>query len=497
MILFMGKTDEPSSYILSRFIFLRGVGLVYLFAFISFNVQWKGLIGSSGIAPTSDLMNAVNSQLGSSGFWSFPTLLLWNSSDAMIQGVCTTGILSSILVIVGVSPALFLMVAWVCYGSLIHGDQTFFSFQWDTLLLETGLLSIFYAPVRFIPTIKNDSQPPLLIRWMLYWLLFRLMFGAGFVKLASGDVAWKNLTALNYHYFTQPIPTWTSWYVHHLPDWFQSTSVVMMFIIEIGLPFLIFLRGRFRLTAFFGFVGLQVLIASTGNYGFFNVLAGVLCLNLIDDKQWKKVIPYSFFQIPEPLSSTPFVVRLRKWIVIPFCLVYMFISGIVFSQQLFQYSLPERLTPLMQTSQAFSSINRYGLFAVMTTTRPEIIIEGSMDDNEWKPYIFHWKPVRLDQAPQFIGAHMPRLDWQMWFAALGTYERNRWIVQFMAKLLENEKDLTALLKENPFAEKPPKYIRAVLYQYEFTTPEERAESGNWWKREQQGLYCPVLALKSK
>lgn len=497
MIFFMGKTDEPSSYILSRFIFIRGVGLVFLCAFLSINEQWQGLIGSNGIAPAAELMNAVNEQFGSNGFWSFPTLLLWNCSDAMIQALCTAGIVSSILVMVGILPAVFLCIAWVSYLSLISGDQTFLSFQWDTLLLETGLLSIFYATVRLIPSLKKESQPSVFVRWMLYWLLFRLMYGSGFVKLASGDSTWKDLTAMNYHYFTQPIPVWTSWYVHHMPDWFLSTSVVMMFIIELALPFLIFFRGWFRLSAFFGLVGLQVLIALTGNYGFFNLLSVVLCLSLIEDKQWQKVIPAGLFQIPEYQYPSSFMLRLRKWIIIPFSLVYLFISGVVFSQQVIQYSLPERVEPVIQTIQPFRCINRYGLFAVMTTTRPEIIIEGSMDGNEWKPYIFHWKPVRLDQPPEFIGTHMPRLDWQMWFAALGTYERNRWIVQFMAKLLENEKDVTALMKENPFIDEPPKYIRAVLYQYEFTTPEERTESGNWWKREQQGLYCPVLALKSQ
>lgn len=497
MNIFIGKSDQPASYILSRFMFLRGLALVYLCAFLSINMQWRGLFGSHGISPAADLMNAAHSQLGSSVYWQFPTLLLLNSGDTMIQALCAAGMVSSILIFMGISPALFLFIAWVCYLSISNADQTFLSFQWDTLLLETGMLAMVYAPVRFIPSLHKEKQPSMLICWMLYWLLFRLMYGAGYVKLASGDSTWRDLTALNYHYFTQPIPAWTSWYAHHLPDWFQSTSVVIMFIIELGLPFLIFFRGWMRLTAFFGLVGLQVLIALTGNYGFFNVLALVLCLNLIDDKQWKRILPFRFFALPDTSYEASFIIRMRKWITVPFCMAYLFISGIVFSQQMMQYSLPERLAQLMNTAQAFRSVNRYGLFAVMTTTRPEIIIEGSKDGNEWKPYIFYWKPVRLDEAPRFTGPNMPRLDWQMWFAALGNYEHNRWLIQFMGKLLENESDVIALLKENPFQDEPPMYIHAVLYQYEFTLPDERSANGNWWRREQQGLYCPVLTLKNE
>ncbi len=495
MNIFMGKDERFVSYKLSRFLFLRGLALVYFFAFLSVTLQWKGLIGSNGITPAADLMKAVNDQLGESAWYQFPTLLLLNSSDAVIQSFCIGGMVSSIFVFVGVCPALFLLINWVLYLSIINGDQTFLSFQWDILLLETGLLAVFYAPVRFLPSLSKLSEPPLLVRWMLYWLLFRLMYGSGFVKLASDDVTWQNLTALNFHYFTQPIPTWTSWYAHHLPEWCQAACVLIMFGIELALPFLILLRGWGRLTAFWGLVGLQILILCTGNYGFFNFLTIVLCLNLINDNQWRTVLPFAFLpQIQKPVPHS-MIVTLRKWVVVPVCLVYLFLSVLVFSQQILRYPPPERIAPLFQINQAFRSINTYGLFAVMTTTRPEIIVEGSLDGEEWKPYIFKYKPVRLDEAPEFTGPHMPRLDWQMWFAALGSYERNRWLLQFMGKLMEGEEDVIALMKENPFADTPPKYTRAVVYDYEFTIAEEKAETGNWWKRSHRRMYSPVLTLK--
>ena len=468
---------------------MRLLGLVYLIAFVSLGVQVKGLIGSRGILPVGELLEWAEQRAGSARFWLLPTLLWLRSTDGALLALCWGGALLALLLILDVAPALVLLLLWTCYLSLASVGQVFLGYQWDALLLETGLLAVLIAPLRFSRRAAGDREPAPFGVFLLRFLLFRLMFSSGAVKLLSGDPSWRSLTALSVHYETQPIPTWTAWYAHQLPPWFQEVSCVLMFVCELAVPFFALGPRRVRLWAFLPLVGLQGLIAATGNYAFFNLLTIALCLLLLDDA----VLPDRLRRAAggvDPASAPSAGQRRRAWprpVVWSLGGLYLLLSlghmGFTFGME-----PPRPLLALMRLASPFSSVNGYGLFAVMTTSRPEIIIEGSNDGQEWRTYEFRWKPGAVERRPEFVAPHQPRLDWQMWFAALGTCEGNPWFVRFLERLREGSAPVLDLLGGNPFPLAAPRYVRAVVYDYRFT----RSGSSAWWRRERQGLYCPEL-----
>ncbi len=490
--LFWGKHLEPSTFFFSRWLFLRLLGLIYLIAFVSLWGQIDGLIGSEGILPVKPWLDLVYEHRGRESYWLVPTLCWFKASDQFLHVLCAAGVLASGAVIAGFTPAPFLILAWVFYLSLASVSGVFLHFQWDILLLETGLLAILFAPWRILPRPSRERPPSTTVRLLFYLLLFRLMFGSGLVKLTSGDTTWHDLTALQYHYETQPLPPWTAWYAHQLPAWFQKTSVFIMFVIELGAPFLIFGPRRLKTAAFVLLVGLQLLIAGTGNYCFFNLLSIALCLLLLDDamwpRRWREMIigPAELRRPPAP--------RWRKWLIAPFATVVLTLSLVQIAELIRRdITWPKPITALCGYCEPIRAVNSYGLFRVMTTSRPEIIIEGSNDGREWRAYEFKWKPGDVRRRPRFVAPHQPRLDWQMWFAALGHYQHNPWLIYFMRRLLEGSRPVLNLLERNPFPDGPPRYLRAVVYDYHFTDFKARRETGAWWRRELKGLYCPVLS----
>jgi len=479
---------------LTRRLFLIIIGLVYLAAFSSFGSQIEGLIGKEGILPAQNLLQEVESQLGSERFWELPTLFWLDASDGFLKFICLAGAAMSLLLIAGIAPALVLFMLWLFYLSLFNVGQQFLGFQWDTLLLETGFLAIFLAPLKWRPKLANEPPPSPWVLLLLRFLLFRVMFTSGWVKLASGDPTWKDLSALLYHFETQPLPTWIGWYVHQLPQWFQEYSVITVFIIQLGVPFLVFGPGRIRYAAATILIGFQFLILLTGNYCFFNILTIALCLLLFDDALFIKCIPEKWrVTFEETRSRIP---HWKKIFVEGMGIGVLGISILLYLVPLFvsPVSYPSAFISTVQTIRPFHIINQYGLFAVMTTSRPEIFIKGSHDGKEWKTYEFKWKPGKLKEAPAFVAPHQPRLDWQMWFAALSNYERNPWLIQFMIRLLQGSQPVLDLLASNPFPEKPPKYIQAVTYDYWFTDADTKEKTGNWWHREYKAPYTPVLQL---
>jgi len=320
------------------------------------------------------------------------------------------------------------------------------------------------------------------------------MFSSGAVKLLSGDEAWRGLTALRFHYETQPLPTRLAWYAHQLPGWFHSLSTVVMFGVELLAPLLIFGPRRLRLGGGAAIAALQVLIAATGNYGFFNLLTLALCVVLLDDQ----ALPWRWRGLVETAAPPRARLSWRGASSAALAGALFLLSGVVFSGTLgLRIPWPRPILRVLDVADSFRSINGYGLFAVMTTSRPEIVVEGSADGVTWVPYGFKWKPVDPHRAPGFVAPHQPRLDWQMWFAALGTCDRNPWFVQFLGRLLQGSPEVLGLLAGNPFPEKPPRQIRAVLYEYRFSDPATRREDGAWWQRRTLGLYCPVLSLKDE
>jgi hypothetical protein len=383
-----------------------------------------------------------------------------------------------------------LFLLWAFYLSLVNAGQEFFAFQWDSLLLEAGFLAIFAAAPVLRPQQAGHAHFHRGIRLLLGWLLFRLVFMSGYVKLASGDDTWRNLTALYYHYETQPLPHWISWYAFHLPHAFHRFSALLLFFLELVIPFFIFTPRRTRFAGFLGIVLLQLLILLTGNYGFFNILALVLCIPLLDDSVWRRFLP-------EPCKPEKNKMpKISSWPRPVIRVVSILIFVLTSYQTLHAMNRGISIFPVKQISQwagAFRSFNNYGLFAVMTTSRAEIVVEGSNDGKEWRRYIFKYKPNEPERAPKFVVPHMPRLDWQMWFAALGRAEQNPWLIQFCVRLLEGSSDVLNLLEINPFPV-PPRYLRAVVYTNRFSDSAVRQTTGAWWVQERQGKYMPVISL---
>lgn len=472
-----------SSYVVTRWVFLRAIGIIYCIAFVSLWVQIHGLIGSRGILPAQEYLGALRHEMGVERYALVPSIFWLSASDLALHIACAVGVVLSVCAIVGALPTPALVSLWVLYLSFFSVGRDFLSFQWDTLLLEVGLLAIFSSAARM-------SSLPLLLLW---WLLFRFMVESGVVKLTSGDPTWRNLTALDFHYWTQPLPTWTAWYMARLPTLFHKMSVLLTYVAEIGLPFFLLAGRTGRIVACIGMVLLQLTIGLTGNYNFFNLLSIALCLTLLDDKTWLSILqsfPTSYVSFLPPL--------LFSWSTI--IAFFALIAVTVGSWQLYESVFPRARPPapiaaLLGAIAPFRSINEYGLFRVMTTRRPEIIVEGSRDGKDWKEYEFRWKPGDIHRRPRFVEPHQPRLDWQMWFAALASFQRTQWFQHFLVRLLEGSPSVLRLLKANPFPDHPPQFVRALLYEYRFTTPEDRRETGAWWARELQGAYSPILSIQ--
>jgi hypothetical protein len=422
-------------------------------------VQASGLIGSHGILPYAAYLSGVRQALGRAAFWNVPTVFWLNSSDAALAAVWIVGAMCALAAVLGFRQRTTLVACLVLWLSLCTVGQDFLSFQWDVLLLEAGFLALFAddSPVRI---------------WVFRWLLFRLMIFSGLGKLLSGDPTWRNLTALGYHYQTQPLPTPLAWYMQQLPFSFQKVSTAFTLAVEILAPLLFFAPRRLRHAGAWIAIALQVLILVTGNYTFFNLLTIALCLFLFIEPK----------RLPRTRTHTAVSVGLACFVGVA--------SGLLFLE-LFGVGLPPGGAAILHTTARLEIVNYYGLFTVMSTERPEIIVEGSDDGTNWRAYEFTYKPGNVMRAPPIVEPHQPRLDWQMWFAALGSYQQNRWFVNFMVRLLEGQPAVLRLLAYNPFPKAPPKYIRARVFLYEFTRFGDKA----WWRREDRGIYFPVVSLK--
>jgi len=489
--LLWGNDVRPPTYFAARRWFLRAVGLIFLIAFVSLWVQIDGLIGSNGITPVREFLPAARAQLGDRALSILPTLCWFNSSDTFFHFLCGGGVVLSLVLIVGIAPALSLVGLVAFYLSLTIAGQTFLSFQWDILLIEIGFLSIFLAPWRLWP--KRGVDPPVsrAALFLLKVLLFKLLVMSGVVKLTSGDDSWWDLTALDYHYWSQPLPTVIGWWADQSPEWFKKFSVAFCLVVEIIVPFFIWAPRRLRLFACGLLIFLQVMIAATGNYCFFNLLTIALCLLLIDDDVAASLRETRARRIATRPQDKLSICAATAVIVVTLPLN----AQLIYSALKPEAEWPRLLGSVYARAEAFRIVNGYGLFRVMTKDRREIIIEGSADGLDWKPYEFKWKPGDVMRAPGWCAPHQPRLDWQMWFAALGSYRQNPWFVQLVISLLHGKPQVAALFERNPFPQSPPRYVRAALYRYRFTTAEEHRETGAWWKRQELGEYLPSVSLE--
>lgn len=479
---FLGHSD------IGIFIFTKTVSLCFILAFLSLLPQTLGLFGSRGILSIDTLMSIIERQNHPLRFWQIPSVFWLNSSDRSLYYAAFVGLSSSTFAFLGVASGWMLLIALLIYLSFSSAGQDFMGFQWDALLLEAGYLSLLAMPFSF------DFQPWTVFQhhWTLHLLvallLFKLMFCSGVVKLASKDKSWRDLTALNFHFWTQPLPTPLAWWMAKLPSWLLKASVTAMFAIELILPILMWTSPEGAFGAFVGFVVLQLLIALTGNYTFFNILTLGLCFVLLPDSFFVHTFPSLITElkttqtelIPHWLSYAALVV------LAPLNLFWVLLA------------LSEKSTflqsfyPIVRTLYYSRINNNYGLFAAMTRNRPEIILEGSLDGENWIEYKLKYKPVDLWKRLSWNSPHQPRLDWQMWFAALGSFGHNMWLQNMMIQIFWESPEVLSLFKENPFAEGAPRFLRLQRYEYRFSTFEERQRSGQIWERTFVGPYGPTF-----
>src|SRR5438128_8766628 len=422
--LLWGKDVRPPSYFLAHRWFLRALGLVYLIAFVSLWIQVDGLIGANGILPISDYLSLARGQIGFKAIWILPTLCWFNSSNTLLHFLCGGGVLLSLLLICRIAPAISLGVLFVFYLSLSIAGQAFLSFQWDILLLETGFLAIFFAPWRLWPkgnpgsTIPATAPSPVAM-FLLKFLLFKLMFMSGVVKLTSGDTVWgwidhsfhwSALTALDYHYWTQPLPTIFAWFADKHPEWFKKFSVAFCLVVEIIVPFFIWAPRRLRLIAAGLLIFLQLAIAITGNYCFFNLLTIALCFLLIDDSVAASLCRRAFGRTLNTATQRrdyggapgdrPLPERLRGYTAVMVIIITVPIDvWLLFGAFKPLAQPPHALMNIYEKLEPFRILNGYGLFRIMTKDRCEIILEGSTDGIDGMPYEFKWKPGDLKRAP--------------------------------------------------------------------------------------------------
>ena len=467
--------SAANRYQLTDRLFLRLLGLIYLLAFGSLWPQIVALIGSHGIAPAARLMAAMHSELGARALFYSPTLFWFDTNDGALILFCVLGCLASLLLIAGIFGRIATIACFVLYLSISSIGQPFTGFQWDALLLEAGFLAIF-------------AGAPWLV-WAYRLLLFRLMFESGWVKLASHDPNWPNLHALRFHFMTQPLPNPIAYYVHRAPDALLSSFTFLTLVIEFGATFLLFGPRRMRQVGVALLMLLQLVILLTGNYAFFNLLTLALCIWGLDDRTFapfSKLLNWRFPRLSFP--ARPEWMRAFGNLVVC-ALIFLGAS------QLIEALAPgaSLISKPLSILQPFEIVNGYGLFAVMTTTRPEIVLEGSNDAINWREYQFPYKPGNTHRGLPWVAPYQPRLDWQMWFAALGDYQSNTWVGGLMYRIMTGEPSVYRLLDRPPF-DHPPRYMRAVLYRYEFTTPAERARTGAVWNRQLRGVWFGPVSL---
>jgi hypothetical protein len=516
-----------------RWIFLRALGLIYFSAFYSLLFQIKGLIGPEGVLPARQYLTAVESSLGDHRYWYAPSLFWFSSSSTMLMTVMWIGLVASVLACLNLWPRISFFVCFVCFLSFVAASSVFSSYQSDGMLLEAGFLALFFAPRGLLPGCGASDPPSRASEFLLKWEWFRIYFESGMVKLLSGDVEWRNFTAMDEYYQNGPLPTWIGWYVEHLPHWFHAATVAGTLALELGLVFMLFFPRRVRLICFFIVTPWELGVIFTANYTFLNYLVLSLGFLLLDDRSLLWLIPARFRpHEPErateemPLEEQPLSIlaannatepaqelerrlearanetwrtRLAGRIgALRLAAATVMLCWIAYDTTAEMIGLPLRHIPLptapITALDPFRIANQYGLFAVMTRGRYEIEFQGSNDGSNWIAYPFRNKPQALDEPPRVYAPYQPRFDWNLWFASLGDWQQNDFVTLTEERLLANSPAVLSLFRGDPFKQFPPRYVRAVLWQYWFTSADEKRRTGNWWRREFIGVYAPELTL---
>jgi hypothetical protein len=497
------QREGPRTHLLPRWIFMRGLGVIYFSAFYSLVFQIKGLIGPNGILPAAGYLHDVaNYYPGLQHFWFAPTLLWFNAGNHVLMLITWLGMMASLAVIFNLWPRGALAVCLVCFLSFVAAAQDFSGYQSDGMLLEAGFISLFFAPPGLRPGLGAAHAPSRLSLFLLRWEWFRIYFESGIVKLTSGDYSWRHLTAMDDYYQNGPLPTWLGWYVQQLPHRFHAATAFMTLAAELGLVWMLFLPRRFRIICFLIVTPFQVGIILTANYTFLNYLVLLLGFLLLDDGFIRSVLPQRWKnwgrQIStEPLEKEATHASSAAWLrpvwhgVAAIYLGWIFFATTALLFAMIPYAPPLPLGPA-RALEPFRIANQYGLFANMTHQRYEIEFQGSTDGQTWTAYPFRYKPQDVHKAPGIYAPYQPRFEWDLWFASLGNWRNYPWVVQTEERLLLNEPDVLSLFAGNPFAAAPPKQVRAVIWQYWFTDRATKRKEGTWWRRELLGTYAPGL-----
>ena len=515
-------------YLIARWLFLRAMGLIYFSAFYALLFQVKGLIGTDGLLPARAYLGEAHT-MGLLRYWAVPSLLWISDNNAMLMALMWIGLLASVLLVANLWPRGMLAVCFLCYLSFVAAAQDFSGYQSDGMLLEAGFISLFLAPSGFWPGLGAATPAPWAAQLLLLYEWFRIYFESGAVKLLSGDPTWRNLTAMYEYYQNGPLPTWIGWYAQHLPHWFHIWTAAATLAMELALVWIAFLGRRGCIVCFWIVTVWQMGVILTANYTFLNYLVLVLAVLLLDDAYLRRYLPVprGSLDSPEPIDLEQYASRDEprsllntelKPVVIPpagpapgrpwtrplrsisaavtaVAMIWVAYATTVEMARMFWRDIPLPTAPVAALDP-FRIANQYGLFAVMTPHRYEIEFQGSNDGKTWTPYPFRYKPQDVHERPRIYAPYQPRFDWNLWFASLGTWEQNAIVPSTEIALLRGDKDVLGLFGGNPFPSAPPTYLKVVLWQYWFSTWDEKRDQGIWWNRKLLGSYAPTLVRLS-
>ena len=479
--------QKRSSYHLARFLILRLLGLVYIVAFATALEQGPGLLGSEGLTPAARYLDRVDSALGSraEGFWQLPSIFWLHVSDEYLSRVAWIGLLLSLAVLLGYANAVILALLWFLHLSFVHVGQEWYAFGWEIQLLETGFLAIFLCPVLDGRPFSTRA-PPLLVIWLYRWLIFRIMLGAGLIKL-RGDACWRDLTCLAYYFETQPVPNPLSPWFHFMPLPLHVAGVLFNDLAELVAPFFVLGPARARRAAGVVLVSFQVALILSGNLSYLNWLTIVPALACFDDAFLERLLPGGIRRLwllrpKAPLGRGAAIASAGVFVVVVLSSVDP-VANLLSSAQVMNTSFTR-----------LHLVNTYGAFGSVGRERLELVFEGTRADGpssaaEWREYEFLCKPTGLDRRPCIVTPYHYRLDWLLWFAAMGNVRQYPWAAHLVWKLLENDPVVTGLLKENPFESEPPRFVRVELYRYRFAP----LGSASWWERERLGSWLDATS----
>lgn len=534
----------PPGYLLPGWLFLRVLGLIYFSAFYSLVFQIRGLLGPNGVLPAGAYLKEVTNFLGSSRYWYAPTLLWLDSSDRALLALCWVGMIASLLLVLNVWPRAMLVICFVLFLSFVSAAQDFSGYQSDGMLLAAGFISFFFAPRGFRPGFGAPQPPSRASLFLLRLLWFTIYFESGVAKYFGGDPSWRDFTAMDQYYQNGPLPTWIGWYAQQLPLWFHKATAGLTVGVELLVVWMLFLPRALRIACCFIVTFLQIGILLTANYAFLNYIVLSLGILLLDDRFLLKFLPAgwatevreSLKQCPPPApekalreldlhsaergpesaspeaadvapvpeaapipeaATVPVATRAHElasacgvWLT-GFLLAWILYANVflVLAQTFHGVPLPVKPVAALEP---FRLANQYGLFGRMTWKRCEIEFQGSNDGTNWIAYPFRNKPQNPAEAPRIYAPYQPRFDWNLWFASLGYWRENPFVVRTEELLLSGDPQVLSLFANNPFPQRPPSQVRAVLWQYWFTDLATKRSTGMWWRREFQGLYAPAL-----